>query len=196
MTELFRHIGPDTMCLLAISASADARRLSFGQWKRLTKEFSGVLTGKGLNCGGSLIRPEATGYGATYFAQEMLGTRKTTLEGKTCLVSGSGNVAQYTVEKVNRLGGKVITMSDSNGFIHDPTGITPEKLAFIMELKNVRRGRIKEYTEKFGGATYTPLDPGMDYNPLWSIKADCAFPSATQNEINEKDARTWSKTAS
>ncbi len=189
MTELFRHIGPDTD-VPAGDIGVGGREVGFlfGQWKRLTKEFCGVLTGKGLNWGGSLIRPEATGYGATYFAQEMLGTRKTTLAGKTCLVSGSGNVAQYTVEKINQLGGKVVTLSDSNGFIHDPAGITSEKLAFVMEIKNVRRGRIREYTEKFGGATFTPNDPGMDHNPLWAIKADCAFPSATQNEINGKDA--------
>lgn len=189
MTELFRHIGPD-VDVPAGDIGVGGREIGFlfGQWKRLTREFSGVLTGKGLGWGGSLIRPEATGYGATYFAQEMLMTRGMTLEGKTCLVSGSGNVAQYTVEKVNQLGGKVVTLSDSNGFIHDPKGITSEKLAFVMEIKNVRRGRIKEYADKYPEATYSPLDPGADYNPLWDIKADCAFPSATQNEINDRDA--------
>jgi glutamate dehydrogenase (NADP+) len=161
----------------------------FGQYRKLRNEFTGVLTGKGLNWGGSLIRPEATGYGAVYFAAEMLGTRGETLEGKTCLVSGSGNVAQYTIEKVNQLGGKCVTLSDSSGYIHDPEGISSEKLDFIMDLKNVRRGRVKEYAEKYTNATYTPMDPNLDYNPLWNHKAECAFPSATQNEINAKDAQ-------
>jgi glutamate dehydrogenase (NADP+) len=148
-----------------------------------------VLTGKGLDWGGSLIRPEATGYGAVYFAAEMLATRNGSMEGKTCLVSGSGNVAQYTVEKILDLGGKVVTMSDSSGFIYDETGIDREKLAWVMELKEVRRGRIKEYAEKYPEAVYTQTDAALDYNPLWNIKADCAFPSATQNEINSKDGR-------
>lgn len=189
MTELFRHIGP-AIDVPAGDIGVGGREIGFlfGQWKRLTREFSGVLTGKELGWGGSLIRPEATGYSAAYFAQEMLITRGMTLEGKTCLVSGSGNVAQYTVEKVNQLGGKVITLSDSNGFIHDPMGVTPEKLLFVMKLKNVNRGRIKEYAERYPEATYTPLDPGADHNPLWNVKADCAFPSATQNEINGGDA--------
>jgi glutamate dehydrogenase (NADP+) len=160
----------------------------FGQYKKLRNEFTGVLTGKGLNWGGSLIRPEATGYGAVYFAAEMLGTRNQTLEGKTCLVSGSGNVAQYTVEKILQLGGKPLTLSDSGGYIYDEAGITKEKLAFVMDLKNVRRGRIKEYADKHKGAIYTPLDGKTDHNPLWNHKAACAFPSATQNEINGKDA--------
>ena len=165
----------------------------FGQYKRLRNEFTGVLTGKGLNWGGSLIRPEATGYGAVYFASEMLATKGQTLEGKKCLVSGSGNVAQYTVEKINQLGGKALTLSDSNGYIYDEEGITKEKLAFVMELKNVRRGRIKEYADKFKRVVYTPIDPNLDSNPLWNHKADCAFPSATQNEINSKDAQNLLK---
>jgi len=190
MSELFRHVGPDTD-VPAGDIGVGGREIGylFGQYKKLRNEFSGVLTGKGLNWGGSLIRPEATGYGAVYFASEMLTTKGKTLEGKTCLVSGSGNVAQYTVEKINQLGGKVVTLSDSNGYIYDEAGITKEKLAFVMELKNVRRGRIQEYTDKFKGSTYTPVDPKMDSNPLWNHKADCAFPSATQNEINGKDAQ-------
>jgi glutamate dehydrogenase (NADP+) len=165
----------------------------FGQYKKLRNEFTGVLTGKGLNWGGSLIRPEATGYGAVYFASEMLGTRKETMQGKACLVSGSGNVAQYTIEKVNQLGGKAVTLSDSNGYVYDPEGIDSKKLAFVMELKNVKRGRIQEYADKFKGVVYTPFDSKLDYNPLWNHKADCAFPSATQNEVNEKDARNLVK---
>ncbi|MEO0082049.1 MAG: NADP-specific glutamate dehydrogenase [candidate division WOR-3 bacterium] len=189
MNELFRHIGPDTD-VPAGDIGVGAREIGFlfGQYKRLANEFTGVFTGKGRNWGGSLIRPEATGYGAVYFAQEMLATRGETIEGKVCLVSGSGNVAQYTVEKVNQLGGKVVTLSDSTGYVYDEAGITPEKLAFVMELKNVRRGRIKEYADKYKGVVYTPVDPKLDYNPLWNHKAQCAFPSATQNEINGKDA--------
>jgi len=191
MTELFRHIGPDTD-VPAGDIGVGGREIGFlfGQYKRLKNEFTGVLTGKGLNWGGSLIRPEATGYGCVYFAQEMLKTRKDTLEGKTCLVSGSGNVSQYTVEKLLDLGAKVIAISDSNGIIHDPEGISREKLAWVLELKNVRRGRIKEYADHFKSAKYIPVDPAKDFNPLWAIKADCAFPSATQNEINAKDAAT------
>ena len=190
MTELQRHIGPDTD-VPAGDIGVGGREIGFlfGQYKRLRNEFTGVLTGKGLNWGGSLIRPEATGYGSVYFAAEMLKTRGETLQGKTCLVSGSGNVAQYTAEKILQLGGKVVTLSDSSGFIYDEEGITREKLDFVMELKNLRRGRIKEYAEEFKSAVYTPLDAGMDNNPLWDIKADCAFPSATQNEINAKDAQ-------
>jgi len=191
MTELFRHIGPDTD-VPAGDIGVGGREIGFlfGQYKRLKNQFTGVLTGKGLNWGGSLIRPEATGYGCVYFAQEMLKTRKETLEGKTCLVSGSGNVSQYTVEKLLDLGAKVIAISDSNGIIHDPEGVNREKLAWVLELKNVRRGRIKEYAEHFKSAKYIPVDPSKDFNPLWAIKADCAFPSATQNEINAKDAAT------
>lgn len=190
MQELFRHIGADTD-VPAGDIGVGGREIGylFGMYKKLRNEFTGVLTGKGLNWGGSLIRPEATGYGAVYFASEMLQTRRQTIEGKTCLVSGSGNVAQYTVEKINQLGGKVVTLSDSNGYIYDEEGITKEKLAFVMDLKNVRRGRIKEYAEKYKSAVYTELDPKADHNPLWDHKADCAFPSATQNEINAKDAQ-------
>jgi len=189
MSELFRHIGPDTD-IPAGDIGVGSREIGFlfGMYKRLRNEFTGVMTGKGLTWGGSVIRPEATGYGAVYFAAEMLKTRKEELEGKVCLVSGSGNVAQYTVEKLISLGARPITLSDSDGFIYDEAGITREKLAFIMDLKNVRRGRIAEYAEKFKGATYTARDPKLDYNPLWDHKAQCAFPSATQNEINEKDA--------
>jgi len=194
MSELFRHIGPDTD-VPAGDIGVGGREIGylFGQYKKLRNEFTGVLTGKGLNWGGSLIRPEATGYGAVYFAAEMLGTKNQTLEGKACLVSGSGNVAQYTVEKILDLGGKAVTLSDSNGYIYDEEGISREKLAYIMELKNVRRGRIKEYTDKYKNAVYTPLDGNMDYNPLWNHKAQCAFPSATQNEINVKDAQNLVK---
>jgi glutamate dehydrogenase (NADP+) len=194
MSELFRHIGPDTD-VPAGDIGVGGREIGFlfGQYKRLRNEFTGVLTGKGLKWGGSLIRPEATGYGAVYFAAEMLGTRKETMEGKTCLVSGSGNVAQYTVEKITQLGGKAVTLSDSSGYIYDPEGIDSKKLAYVMDLKNVRRGRIQEYTGKFKGATYTPVDPKLDYNPLWTHKAHCAFPSATQNEINANDAQNLVK---
>ena len=189
MTELYRHIGPDTD-VPAGDIGVGGREIGFlfGQYKRLANEFTGVLTGKGLHWGGSLIRPEATGYGCVYFAAEMLKTRKETLEGKLCLVSGSGNVSQYTVEKLLDLGARPITLSDSNGVICDPDGIDREKLACIMELKNVRRGRIREYTDKFNKAIFLPTDMKSDHNPLWNIKADCAFPSATQNEINAKDA--------
>ena len=194
MTELSRHIGPDTD-VPAGDIGVGGREIGFlfGQYKRLRNEFTGVLTGKGLNWGGSLIRPEATGYGAVYFASEMLSTKGQTLEGKKCLVSGSGNVAQYTVEKINQLGGKALTLSDSNGYIYDEEGISKEKLAFVMELKNVRRGRIKEYTDKYKSAVYTPIDPKVNNNPLWNHKADCAFPSATQNEINANDAQNLLK---
>lgn len=190
MNELFRHVGPDTD-VPAGDIGVGAREIGymFGQYKKLRNEFTGVLTGKGLNWGGSLIRPEATGYGLVYFASEMLATRGKTLEGKVCLVSGSGNVAQYTVEKINELGGKVVTLSDSNGYIYDEEGIDAKKLAYVMELKNVRRGRIAEYAEEFKSAVYTPVDPKLNYNPLWNHKADCAFPCATQNEINEVDAQ-------
>jgi glutamate dehydrogenase (NADP+) len=194
MNELYRHIGPDTD-VPAGDIGVGGREIGFlyGQYRKLKNEVTGVLTGKGLDWGGSLIRPEATGYGAVYFAAEMLATRNQTLEGKACLVSGSGNVAQYTVEKINELGGKVVTLSDSNGFILDPAGIDAKKLDFVMDLKNIRRGRIKEFADKFKGVTYTPFTPDMDYNPLWDIKADCAFPSATQNEINAKDAKNLLK---
>lgn len=189
MTELARHIGPDTD-VPAGDIGVGGREIGylFGQYKRIRNEFTGVLTGKGLNWGGSLIRPEATGYGSVYFASEMLATRKQTLKDKICLVSGSGNVAQYTVEKILELGGKVVTMSDSSGYIYDEAGIDRKKLDFLMELKNVRRGRIKEYAEEFKNVVYTPLEGRMEFNPLWNHKAHCAFPSATQNEINARDA--------
>ncbi len=185
MTELQRHIGPDTD-VPAGDIGVGGREIGFmfGQYKRLRNEFTGVLTGKGLKWGGSLIRPEATGYGAVYFADEMLKTRGESLEGKICTVSGSGNVAQYTVEKVTMLGGKCVTLSDSGGTIYDPAGIDAEKLAWVMDLKNVRRGRISEYAEKF---------PGVEYRAgarPWDVKCDCAFPSATQNEISGEDAKT------
>ncbi|HYV85825.1 MAG TPA: NADP-specific glutamate dehydrogenase [Patescibacteria group bacterium] len=189
MTELYRHIGPNTD-VPAGDIGVGGREIGFlfGQYKRLANEFTGVLTGKGLNWGGSLIRPEATGYGAVYFASEMLATRQDSLKGKRCLVSGSGNVAQYTVEKLAQLGARALTLSDSDGYIYDEKGIDAEKLAFVMDLKNVRRGRIKEYAGRFKGSVYTQVDPKQDANPLWSHKADCAFPSATQNEISGKDA--------
>jgi len=185
MTELCKYIGPNTD-VPAGDIGVGGREIGFlfGQYKRIRNEFTGVLTGKALNWGGSLIRPEATGYGTVYFAQNMLETRRDSLEGKICTVSGSGNVAQYTVEKVNQSGGKCVTLSDSNGFIHDPAGIDEEKLAFVMELKNVRRGRIREYAEKFSGAEF------HEGQRPWAVKCDCAFPSATQNEISAQDAKT------
>ncbi len=194
MTELFRHIGPNTD-VPAGDIGVGGREIGFlfGQYKRIRNEFAGVLTGKGLNWGGSLIRPEATGYGSVYFAAEMLKTRNDSLDGKICLVSGSGNVAQYTVEKLLHLGAKPVTLSDSNGYIYDPEGIGYEKLSFIKQLKNVRRGRISEYTEKFKTAEYFPIDSKLNYNPLWNHKAQCAFPSATQNEINAVDANNLIK---
>jgi glutamate dehydrogenase (NADP+) len=182
MSELFRHIGPDTD-VPAGDIGVGGREVGFlfGQYKRLRNEFSGVLTGKGLKWGGSLVRPEATGYGAVYFAEEMLKTRGESLAGKVCTVSGSGNVAQYTIEKLLQLGAKSVTLSDSEGTIHDPAGIDAEKLAWVMQLKNVRRGRIREYTEKFGGTYIAAQRP-------WSVPCDCAFPSATENEIDADDA--------
>jgi glutamate dehydrogenase (NADP+) len=184
MSELFRHIGPDTD-VPAGDIGVGGREIGFlfGQYKRLKNEFTSVLTGKSLCYGGSLIRPEATGYGAVYFADEMLKTRGDGLKGKVCTVSGSGNVAQYTVEKLNQLGAKVVSLSDSNGTIYDKKGIKDEKLAWAMELKNVHRGRIKEYTEKFGVEYYEGKRP-------WGIPCDCAFPSATENEISGKDAES------
>jgi len=189
MAELFRHIGANTD-VPAGDIGVGGREIGFlfGMYKKLRNEFTGVLTGKGLSWGGSLIRPEATGYGCVYFASEMLATRNDSVKGKVCLVSGSGNVAQYTVEKILELGGKVVTLSDSSGYIYDEQGIDSEKLQFVMRLKNVKRGRIKEYADKYSSAVFTELDRGLDYNPLWNHKADCAFPSATQNEINKKDA--------
>jgi glutamate dehydrogenase (NADP+) len=188
MTELFRHIGPDTD-VPAGDIGVGAREIGFmfGQYKRVVNRFCGVLTGKGLDYGGSLLRPEATGYGCVYFAQEMLATRGDSVAHKTALVSGSGNVAQYTIEKLNELGAKAITLSDSDGTIVDPEGIGAEKLAWVMELKNIRRGRIREYADRFKGVTYLP-----GQGP-WSVKAELAFPSATQNEIDVEDARTLVK---
>jgi glutamate dehydrogenase/leucine dehydrogenase len=184
ITELYRHVGQFTD-VPAGDIGVGGREIGFmfGQYKRLTNSFTGVLTGKGLNWGGSLIRPEATGYGATYFAVEMLKTRKETMKGKTVAVSGSGNVAQYTVEKVNQLGGKVVTLSDSAGTVYDPKGIDAEKLAFVMDLKNVKRGRIKEYADEFKCSYEAGKRP-------WQYKCQVAFPSATQNEISKEDAQT------
>jgi glutamate dehydrogenase (NADP+) len=187
MTELQRHIGPDTD-VPAGDIGVGGREIGylFGQYKRLRNEFTGVLTGKNLKWGGSLIRPEATGYGAVYFAEEMLKTRGESLEGKVCAVSGSGNVAQYTVEKLNALGARAVSLSDSNGTIHDPKGIDAEKLAWVMQLKNVKRGRISEYVKQFGGEFREGRRP-------WDIPCTCAFPSATQNEISGGDAKTLLK---
>ncbi len=188
MTELARHIGADTD-VPAGDIGTGAREIGymFGQDKRVRNEFTGVLTGKGLKWGGSLIRPEATGYGAVYFAQEMLKTRNDGLQGKICTVSGSGNVAQYTVEKLTQLGAKAVTLSDSDGTIYDPAGISPEKLAFVMELKNVKRGRIKDYADKFTGAKY------LAGQRPWTVACDCAFPSATQNEVTGEEAKALLK---
>ncbi|MGB8294217.1 MAG: NADP-specific glutamate dehydrogenase [Polyangia bacterium] len=187
MSELFRHIGGDTD-VPAGDIGVGGREIGylFGQYKRLKNEFVGVLTGKALNWGGSLIRPEATGYGTVYFAEEMLKTRNETFKGKICTVSGSGNVAQYTVEKLNQLGAVPVTLSDSDGFIHDTNGITPDKLAFVLDLKNVKRGRIQEYAKKFGCAFVAGQRP-------WGVKCDAAFPSATQNELDGRDAETLLK---
>ena len=184
MTELSRHIGPNTD-VPAGDIGVGGREIGFlfGQYKRLRNEFTGVLTGKDLKWGGSLIRPEATGYGSVYFAQNMLNDKGDSIKGKVCTVSGSGNVAQYTVEKVNEFGGKVVTLSDSAGYIYDPDGIDSEKLAFVMHLKNVKRGRIKEYADKYGVEYHEGQRP-------WGVKCDIAFPSATQNEIDEEDAKT------
>jgi glutamate dehydrogenase (NADP+) len=189
MIELFRHLGPYTD-IPAGDIGVGSREIGylFGMYKKLKNEFSGVLTGKSLNWGGSLVRPEATGYGCVYFAAEMLATRNEKLEGETCLVSGSGNVAQYTTEKILHLGGRVVTMSDSSGYIFDGDGINAEKLEFIKYLKNIRRDRIQHYIENYPSAVYTPFDQMLDHNPLWTHAADCAFPCATENEIHQKDA--------
>ena len=187
MTELFRHIGADTD-VPAGDIGVGGREIGFlfGQYKRIRNEFTGVLTGKGLNWSGSLIRSEATGYGCVYFVEAMLKAKGQSMEGKICTVSGAGNVAQYTVEKVNQLGGKCVTLSDSDGYIYDQAGIDAEKVAFVMELKNVRRGRIKEYAEKYGCKYVEKQRP-------WGVKCDIAFPSATQNEISKEDAETLVK---
>lgn len=190
MCELFRHLGPDTD-IPAGDIGVGAREIGylFGMYKKLKNEFASVLTGKSLNWGGSLIRPEATGYGSVFFAEEMLATRNDSLKGKVCLVSGSGNVAQYTVEKLNQLGAKAVTLSDTSGYIYDEKGIDEAKLRYVMYLKNVKRGRIKEYVEKYPEAVYMARDAGDNHNPCYNHKADCAFPSATQNEINARDAQ-------
>jgi glutamate dehydrogenase (NADP+) len=182
MTELSKHVGADTD-VPAGDIGVGGREIGylFGQYKRLRNEFTGVLTGKGINWGGSLIRPEATGYGCVYFAEEMLKNQGKSFQGKTVVISGSGNVAQYAAEKATQLGGKVVTLSDSNGFIYDPTGINAEKLAWVMELKNVKRGRISEYIQKFGGEFHQGQTP-------WNIPCDIALPCATQNELNGNDA--------
>ncbi|HDR88493.1 MAG TPA: NADP-specific glutamate dehydrogenase [Bacteroidetes bacterium] len=184
MTELFRHIGPDTD-VPAGDIGVGGREIGFlfGQYKRLANEFTGVLTGKGIEYGGSLIRPEATGYGTVYFAEEMLKTRGDSIKGKTVAISGSGNVAQYATEKVIEMGGKVVTLSDSSGFIYDPSGIDAEKLNYVKELKNIKRGRIREYAEKYGVEYYEGKKP-------WQVKCEVALPCATQNELNGDDART------
>ena len=189
MTELFHHIGANTD-IPTPDIGVGAREIGylFGMFKKLSNEFTGALTGKGINWGGSLIRPQAAGYGCVYFASEMMETRNMTLEGQTCLVSGSGNVAQHTVEKLLTLGAKVVTLSDSSGYIYDADGIDRDKLAYVKHLKNVRRGRVKDYAEKYPSAVYTEADYQLDYNPLWGHRAVCAFPCATQNELNEKDA--------
>ncbi|PRY50837.1 glutamate dehydrogenase (NADP+) [Arcticibacter pallidicorallinus] len=184
MTELYRHVGPD-IDVPAGDIGVGAREIGFmfGQYKRIKGEFTGVLTGKGHEWGGSLIRPEATGYGVVYFAQQMLHTRGDSMEGKTVIISGSGNVAQYTAEKCIEVGATVLTMSDSEGYIYDPAGIDKEKLAYIMELKNVRRGRIREYALKYGCEFFEGQKP-------WNVKCDVAFPNATQNELDGIDAQT------
>jgi len=188
MSELFRHIGADTD-VPAGDIGVGGREIGymFGQYKKITNRFEGILTGKGLNWGGSLIRPEATGYGAVYFAEEMLKTQNKSFDGLKVTISGSGNVAQYATEKVNELGGKVITLSDSSGFIVDKEGITGEKWDYVMDLKNVRRGRIKEYADKFSGVEY---HEGFG---IWNVECDVALPCATQNELNGEDAKTLIK---
>ncbi|MBX2961098.1 MAG: NADP-specific glutamate dehydrogenase [Cyclobacteriaceae bacterium] len=194
MSELSRHIS-HRLDVPAGDIGVGGREIGymFGAYKKIKNEFTGVFTGKGIGWGGSLIRTEATGYGLIYFAENMLHTKGDSIKGKTCLVSGSGNVAQYAIEKINKMGGKVITASDSNGFIIDEAGITKDKLEFLKDLKNNKRGRIKEYSDKYKSAVYHELDTNADHNPLWNIKADCAFPCATQNEINENDANNLVK---
>ncbi|MDP6011583.1 MAG: NADP-specific glutamate dehydrogenase [Candidatus Poseidoniaceae archaeon] len=189
MGELWRHVGAD-VDVPAGDIGVGGREIGYlyGMYRKNANEFTGVLTGKGRTWGGSLVRPEATGYGQVYFAREMLKTKGDSLEGKICLVSGSGNVAQFATEKATQLGGKVVTMSDSSGFIHDPSGIDAEKLAWVMDLKNNRRGRISEYAENFEGVSFTPVDRSLGHNPLWLVDADVVLPAATQNEINATDA--------
>ena len=189
MAELAHHIGPD-IDIPEGGMGVGAREIGylFGAYKKQRNEFSGVLTGKGLGWGGSYIRPESTGYGVVYFATEMLAAQNQSLEGKTCLVSGAGNVAQHTAEKIIESGGKVLTLSDSSGYIYDEEGIGAEKLAFVKRLKNLKRGRIYEYVDKYSETVYIEHDGSLDHNPLWNHKADCAFPCATENEINANDA--------
>ena len=192
MAELSRHIGADTD-VPAGDIGVGGREIGylFGMYKKIANEFTGVLTGKGLAWGGSLIRPEAAGYGVVYFAAGMLASRGQTLDGKRCLISGAGKVALFAAEKVLEFGGRVLTLSDSTGVIYDEQGIDSDKLAFVKDLKNVRRGRLTEYGERYPDAVYVPRNPlvdHMDQNPVWSFPADCAFPCATQNEINSKDA--------
>ena len=189
MSELFRHIGPQSD-IPSGDIGVGLREIGylFGMYRKLRNEFSGALTGKGLGWGGSLLRPEAAGYGCVYFAAAMLGTRNQTLEGKTCLVSGSGKVAQAVAEKLIELGAKVLTLSDSSGHIYDEAGIDREKLQFIKTLKNVRREPLAAYTDQYPQAVYVATDHQLDENPLWSHWADCVFPAATENEIGEKDA--------
>jgi glutamate dehydrogenase (NADP+) len=189
MGELSRYIG-HRLDVPAGDIGVGGREIGylFGAYKKIRNEFTGVLTGKGIGWGGSLIRTEATGYGLIYFAEYMLQEKKDSIKGKTCLVSGSGNVAQYAIEKVLQLGGRVVTASDSTGFVYDEEGFNMEKLEFLKDLKNNRRGRIKEYVERFPGAVYHEVNENSEYNPLWQVKADCAFPCATQNEINALDA--------
>lgn len=189
MGELWRHVGAD-VDVPAGDIGVGGREIGYlyGMYRKNANEFTGVLTGKGRTWGGSLIRPEATGYGQVYFAREMLKTRGDGLEGKICLVSGSGNVAQFATEKATQLGAKVVSMSDSSGFIHDPLGIDAEKLSWVKDMKNNRRGRISEYAEHFEGVSFTPVDRSLGYNPLWVVDADVALPAATQNEINATDA--------
>ena len=194
MTELFRHVGADTD-VPAGDIGVGGREVGFlfGQFKRLVNRFEGVLTGKGLNWGGSLIRPEATGYGLVYFAEEMLKASGDSIRGKRCVVSGSGNVAQYTAEKLIQLGAKPLTFSDSSGFIVDEDGIDTEKLNFVMHLKNLKRGRIREYLDKYPKAKFTATTPNASSNALWAVKCDVALPCATQNELNHEDAKALVK---
>ncbi len=194
MGELARHIN-HRLDIPAGDIGVGEREIGylFGAYKKIKNEFTGVLTGKGIGWGGSLIRAEATGYGLIYFAENVLQSDGDSIKGKVCLVSGAGNVSQYTIEKIMQLGGKVVTASDSNGYIYDEEGFTEEKLTFLKELKNVRRGRLKEYADRFPSVEYKELDGPRDHNPLWNIQADCAFPCATQNEVNANDANNLVK---
>ncbi|MEN8249258.1 MAG: NADP-specific glutamate dehydrogenase [Bacteroidota bacterium] len=190
MQELNRHIGNRTD-IPAGDIGVGGREIGylFGMYKKIRNEYAGILTGKGLDWGGSLVRPEATGWGLIYFVMDMLKAKGDTLKGKTCIVSGSGNVAQYAIQKILQNGGIPVTASDSSGFVYDPDGIDFEKLEYIMDLKEVQRGRIHEYAEKYPNATFTPVDSSLDYNPIWDVKADIALPNATQNEVNVNDAK-------